>query len=681
MPARTTWNTAFDIHRVADDGSLGANVLLAYWGNSTTNPDYAALSGYGRSELVGTPGAHQFIIRMPIPGANMLGTGTMPTPYGPSAYSEYLNSAPLFALKGSVDNVLFYWGTLGKLPTNGRILPEIQNVAVVTNPGVTSDAIRFLEFHVALYANPNYHPTKLGATAQIAIRPLDANAVAIGSPEVVIRAGSYQQFTGRAKSPGDYVLADLPPGLRTSFDVYKVDDNGSLGAIVESGSWGNSTLDESHAAVAVVGKSDLVGKPGALEFVVRAPVPGAGMVGTAVADLIQTPNYGSTINSPPKFAFIASATGVEFYWGTLDRPLEDNAQTPEIQSLPVVAYPGVTSAATSIELHFALYAQSGYSDSLLGATAEIAVRALDADGVAIGVSEVVYRDGSYEQFTGDEKSPGDLVLVSMPRTMGSHTASHSVLSCHTLEVHRRLILSNDDDASDAAYQHVANKATFEISDGASRNGHSGFMSAYHNGTRPQVELTGDVTFAADSTITLPRGLFHENANGSGSTGLDVSQLLSTISELTATVNDLKSRAPVYVNLRWVNNQTGIIYTDDKIQFKWDGSNHQLMFLALDIREEEILTGGVSVWRGGDEKRTNSYIISGSITEVFAYFTDPVTSSVNHNPEFDLKNWFTRALYYITPYYDYDDDPFPSYEITVLTGHSNHNRSFSIRRIN
>jgi len=98
--------------------------------------------------------------------------------------------------------------------------------------------------------------------------------------------------------------------------------------------------------------------------------------------------------------------------------------------------------------------------------------------------------------------------------MGRHTASHGLVSCHALEVHRRVLLSNDSDATDASYQDSANKATFEVSDGSrGGRGHSGFMSAYHNGTRPQVELTGDVTLSDGSTLTLPYGLYYKTSDG------------------------------------------------------------------------------------------------------------------------------------------------------------------------
>ena len=88
-------------------------------------------------------------------------------------------------------------------------------------------------------------------------------------------------------------------------------------------------------------------------------------------------------------------------------------------------------------------------------------------------------------------------------TVGIETATHGIYSCRSLEAHRRLILSNDFDTTDAGYHGAANKATLEITNGDA-SGHAQFMSAYHDGTRPQIELDGDVTFAAGSTLALQR---------------------------------------------------------------------------------------------------------------------------------------------------------------------------------
>ena len=90
-------------------------------------------------------------------------------------------------------------------------------------------------------------------------------------------------------------------------------------------------------------------------------------------------------------------------------------------------------------------------------------------------------------------------------TVGVETQNHGLYSCHSLEAHRRLILSNDHDDTDAGYQTIANKASIEVSN-ADASGHAEFISAFHNGTRPQVQLSGDVTFAAGSTLALPGGV-------------------------------------------------------------------------------------------------------------------------------------------------------------------------------
>ena len=494
--------------------------------------------------------------------------------------------------------------------------------------------------------------------------------------------------------------------VRTRLDITRVGDDETLSGVTAEGSWLAATTQSTTALARVYGKSSLVGSPGAYEFMVRTRDTVVSTFGTA-SNIRHNgdPHYSSLYGGEQVFhnapgAFAARKTESNeliLYWSI---PGADANAAPEEQ---LVTVPGLDSPL--LEMHVALYAGPDVGADL-GATAEIVVRSIDADGNPVGVSEVAYKEGTWFQFTG-ASPPVDLVLVPPPLppvTMGRHTASHGLVSCHALEVHRRVLLSNDSDATDASYQDSANKATFEVSDGSrGGRGHSGFMSAYHNGTRPQVELTGDVTFAADSTITLPRGLFHENANGSGSTGLDVSQLLSTISELTATVNglndrlgvqedaiealgdpativsdinELKSRDPVYVNFKWRYNRTGIIYEDDNIQFKWDGSNLQLMFLASAIGSDYI-SAGVSIWRNDVVLRETSYISSGG-SEGFKYFTGPIGQ--DHNPDFDLVYSHSRTLYYLTRYYNYDNEPFPNYEITVYNGYAYANRLFSIRRI-
>ena len=90
-------------------------------------------------------------------------------------------------------------------------------------------------------------------------------------------------------------------------------------------------------------------------------------------------------------------------------------------------------------------------------------------------------------------------------TVGVETQNHGTFSCHSLEAHRRLILSNDHDDTHVGYQTIANKASIEVSN-ADATGHVEFISAFHDGTRPQVQLTGDVTFAAGSTLALPGGV-------------------------------------------------------------------------------------------------------------------------------------------------------------------------------
>ena len=86
------------------------------------------------------------------------------------------------------------------------------------------------------------------------------------------------------------------------------------------------------------------------------------------------------------------------------------------QEVTIPGAAGVT--AGSLELHVALYApvvegrEVGLSQAR--ATGRVVVRALDADDVEVGVSEVVEREGTYQQFTSLGRVVGDITLADVP---------------------------------------------------------------------------------------------------------------------------------------------------------------------------------------------------------------------------------------------------------------------------
>ena len=83
--------------------------------------------------------------------------------------------------------------------------------------------------------------------------------------------------------------------------------------------------------------------------------------------------------------------------------------------------------------------------------------------------------------------------------------NHGVFSAKSLEAHRSLYFSNSHDATSESKYSEDTAAKLYISD-ATNDDHAEFMSAYHSADRPQIKLTGDVTFGAGSSLALPDGV-------------------------------------------------------------------------------------------------------------------------------------------------------------------------------
>ena len=208
-----------------------------------------------------------------------------------------------------------------------------------------------------------------------------------------------------------YVTADV--------DVRQIDDNGDLGPVVATGVWYRRTNTSASTPSGIAVKSDLVGGPGAYEYVVSVPVgtnnnspfgPNYNKQGMEF-------EYGQNINGVylgQSMRFVASYTGsgVQFWWG-----VEEQHDTQIAGDSSFVAFPNAPSVASGrVEIHVALYAAGDVTNTLgrvgLGATAQYAVRLLDANDTQVAVSEVLYRTGKFEQFTGSTAT--DLVMAELP---------------------------------------------------------------------------------------------------------------------------------------------------------------------------------------------------------------------------------------------------------------------------
>ena len=189
-----------------------------------------------------------------------------------------------------------------------------------------------------------------------------------------------------------------PMHMLTSLDITRVGDDGTLSEVTAPGSWTAGTRVSDLALVNVAGKSSLVGRPGSYELVVRTQ--DAYTFGSSAKIRADTdPHYGALYygeqlfhNAPGAFAARKNESNeLVLYWSI---PGADANAAPEEQ---LVTVPGLDSPL--LEMHVALYAGPDVGEDL-GATAEIVVRSIDADGNPVGVSEVAYKEGTWFQFTG-----------------------------------------------------------------------------------------------------------------------------------------------------------------------------------------------------------------------------------------------------------------------------------------
>ena len=200
----------------------------------------------------------------------------------------------------------------------------------------------------------------------------------------------------------------------------------------------------------------------------------------------------------------------------------------------------------------------------------------------------------------------------MASLMLAETADHGTFSCHSLEAHRRLLFSNSHVDGADGHQTSAHKASLSISN-ADASGHADFMTAFHNADRPQIELNGDVTFAAGSTIQLPAGAEvtgdHTATNlvakGGGlqiktADGSTTQAEISQAGEVTA--KGLVSKGGNIVVRDAANQQKAIINAT---------SGDITTYGDLVVNEESTLKGSVSINADADEAVTTS--IRGNVT--------------------------------------------------------------------
>ena len=156
-----------------------------------------------------------------------------------------------------------------------------------------------------------------------------------------------------------------------------------------------------------------------------------------------------------------------------------------------------------------------------------------------------------------------------------------------------------------------------------------------------------------------------------------SQLLTNIAANTANITANTNAYPQFTNLKRLYNLDGDIYNDGKIKFRWNAIYRQLQFYVLDIGSSEYLTGGVQKWQGTSRTSLATYLSQGEST-AYKYFTTPqipANSSIV-NTTFNLTNSYTRAIYYLTPFYELF---YPSYEITILIGSATGYHQISIKK--
>ena len=90
-------------------------------------------------------------------------------------------------------------------------------------------------------------------------------------------------------------------------------------------------------------------------------------------------------------------------------------------------------------------------------------------------------------------------------TIGLNVQNHGVFSAKSLEAHRSLFFSNSHDSEDESKHNESTAAKLYISN-ASQDGYSEWIAAHHSADRPQIKLTGDVTFGAGSSLALSDGV-------------------------------------------------------------------------------------------------------------------------------------------------------------------------------
>jgi len=156
-----------------------------------------------------------------------------------------------------------------------------------------------------------------------------------------------------------------------------------------------------------------------------------------------------------------------------------------------------------------------------------------------------------------------------------------------------------------------------------------------------------------------------------------SQLLTNISANTTNITANTNRYPQFTNLKRYYNQGGDIYNDGKIKFAWNATVRQLQFYVLDIPSGEYLTGGVEKWEGTSRTSVTNYLSQGEST-AYKYFTGsqvPANSSIV-NTTFNLTNSYARVMYFLHPF---NENVYPSYEITILIGSSAGYHQISIKK--